>query len=89
MVLGLHVILAAEEDRTSYLLNLFRVVLPMGLPRLVSFCLVRGVPLNTVLEFHRVGEEGDDIRGATLHQPSLPPLGGLGSLDLDFTSGCS
>ena len=24
-----------------------------------------------------------------LHQPSLPPLGGLGSLDLDFTSGCS
>ena len=34
--------------------------------------------------FHRVGEEGDDIRGATLHQPSFPPLGGLGPLVLDL-----
>ena len=72
MVLGLHVKLEAEEDRTSYLLILFLVVLPMGLPRLVSFCLVRSLPLNTVLEFHRVGEEGDVIRGAT-PSSALPP----------------
>ena len=37
MVLGLHVILAAEEDRTSDLASLFLVDLPMGLPRLESF----------------------------------------------------
>ena len=37
MVLGLHIILAAEEDRTSDLASLFLVDLPMGLPRLESF----------------------------------------------------
>ena len=42
------------------------------------------VPTNTVLEFHRVGRGADDIRGATLHHPSVPPLGGLGVHVLDL-----